>query len=133
MTARKASFAGVERYWTTFYSATRYALPAGAQAFIMKSDHVLYRIGDGSVIPAGCAVVIMADASALTNPTATGGIITITETTAAEPSVSGNILLGVDTPTSAPSGAHVLSKVGDDFGFFTFTGTIPANKAYYVE
>ena len=133
VTARKASFAGVERYWTTFYSATRYALPAGAQAFIMKSDHVLYRIGDGSVIPAGCAVVIMADASALTNPTATGGIITITETTAAEPSVSGNILLGVDTPTSAPSGAHVLSKVGDDFGFFTFTGTIPANKAYYVE
>ncbi len=133
VTARKASFAGVERYWTTFYSATRYALPAGAQAFIMKSDHVLYRIGDGSVIPAGCAVVIMADASALTNRTATGGIVTLTPTSAAEPSVSGNILLGVDSPTAAPSGAYVMSKVGSDFGFFTFTGTIPANKAYYVE
>lgn len=130
---RKASLAGQERYWATFYSDTRYALPAGAQAFIMKNDHVLYCLGDGSIIPANCAVVIMADTSALTNPTVASGIVTLTPTSAAEPVVSGNILQGTSAETAAPAGARVLSKVSDTFGFFEFTGEIPANKAYYVE
>lgn len=131
--ARKAGLAGQERYWATFYSDTRYALPAGAQAFIMKNDHVLYCLGDGSIIPANCAVVIMADTSALTNPTAASGIVTLTPTSAAEPVVSGNILQGTSAATAAPAGARVLGKVSETFGFFEFTGDIPANKAYYVE
>ncbi|MBP5721531.1 MAG: InlB B-repeat-containing protein [Bacteroidales bacterium] len=140
VTARKASLAGQERYWATFYSDTRYALPAGAQAFIMKDDHVLYRLGDGSVIPANCAVVIMAEASALTNATATSGIVTFTPTSAEETSSSGNILRGVDTPTAKASlvtgsqKVYVMGKNGETFGFFEFSGdTVPANKAYYVE
>ena len=124
LTAHQATLADQTRYWATFYHPTaNYLLPAGAQAFTMGSDHALYRVGGGSIIPAGCAVVIMADTSELTL-TATGLSATPED---------GNILQGTSAATAAPSGARVLSQVGETFGFFQFTGTIPANKAYYVE
>ena len=124
LTTHQATLAGQTRYWTTFYHPMwSYTLPAGAQAFILKSDKALYRVGDGTIVPAGCAVVIMAESAS----------ITLTATNANAPAVSGSILRGASTATAAPSGAHVLSKVSEAFGFFTFTGTIPANKAYYVE
>ena len=126
LTANQASFAGQTRYWTTFYHPYwKFALPAGAQAFIMKSDHALYRIGDGSLIPADCAVVIMAESAS----------IEVTATTADAPTVTGNILQGTSAATAAPAGTHVMGLLPNTFGFFEFTGTdpIPANKAYYVE
>ena len=133
VTAKKACLAGQERYWTTFYHPEKkYRLSAGAQAFIMKSDLALYRIGDGSIIPANCAVVIMADASVLTNVSNGSGTLTISTTTADAPAVSGNILQGTSSAATVP-GAYVLSKVSDNFGFYEYTGEIPANKAYYVE
>lgn len=139
--ANKASLAGQERYWTTFYHPdNKYSLPYGAQAFIMKSDHALYRLGDGSVIPAGCAVVVMADASALTSATTTSGTITLSTTSAADPDASGNILLGVDTDTARTSllvgskKVHVMHYSKGEIGFYTFSGnTVPAHKAYYLE
>ena len=120
--AHQASFAGQVRYWATFYHPTwNYSLPEGAQAFTMGSDKALYRIGDGTVIPAACAVVIMADSDDIT--------LTVTDSTATpEP---GNILKGTSAATPAPAGAHVMSKVENTFGFFNYSGTIPANKAYY--
>jgi hypothetical protein len=124
LVANQATLAGQTKYWATFYHPTRNCtLPAGAQAFIMKSDHALYRIGDGFIVPAGCAVVIMADSASIE--------MAVTEADA--PSVTGNILQGTSASTTAPAGAHVLSQLGETFGFFEFTGTIPANKAYYVE
>ena len=132
ITANQAAFAGQTRYWATFFhSYWNFALPAGAQAFTMGSDHALYRIGDGSIIPARCAVVIMSDSAS----------IEITKTDADAPSVSGNILKG--TPVAAEKASlvtdsqkvHVLGQdSGNNVGFYEFTGTtIPANKAYYVE
>lgn len=124
ITANQATLAGQTRYWTTFYHPSwSYTLPAGAQAFILKSDKVLYRVGDGTMVPANCAVVIMSDSAS----------ITLTATNADVPAVSGNILRGTSSIKGAPSGTHVLSKVSETFGFFEFTGNIPANKAYYVE
>ena len=124
LTANQAAFAGQTHYWTTFYHPMwSYTLPAGAQAFYMKDDHALYRVGDGSVIPAGCAVVIMAESAS----------IELTVTTADAPTVTGNILQGTSAATTAPAGTHVMGKVSDTFGFFEYSGEIPANKAYYVE
>ena len=124
LTAHQATLAGQTRYWTTFYHPTwNYILPGGAQAFYMGSDHALYRIGDGSVIPAGCAVVIMADKAS----------VQLVATTDTAPTVTGNILQGTSAATTAPTGAYVMSKVEDTFGFFQFTGEIPANKAFYVQ
>ena len=130
--ARQATLAGQTRYWATFYHPTvNYELPTGAQAFYMGSDHALYRIGAGSIIPAHCAVVIMAESAS----------ITLTATNASAPSVSGNILQGTSAATTASTlvtgnqKVHVLSMSGETLGFFEYTGTdpIPANKAYYVE
>lgn len=124
ITAHQATLAGQSRYWTTFYHPLwNYALPAGAQAFILKTDKVLYCVGNGKIVPAGCAVVIMADSASLT----------LSATNSNAPNVSGNILLGTSAAMAAPAGTHVLSKVSENFGFFGFTGEIPANKAYYVE
>ena len=123
LSAQQANFAG-QTYWTTFYhSSNSYNLPSGARAFYMGSDHALYLIGDGSVIPAGCAVVIMADSASLE----------ITCPSNSAPSVTGNILRGTSSAIQAPSGAHVMSQVGNTFGFFEYSGEIPAGKAYYVE
>ena len=124
LSAQQANFAGQTHYWTTFYhSSNSYNLPSGARAFYMGSDHALNLIGDGSVIPAGCAVVIMAESASLE----------ITCPSNSAPSVTGNILRGTSSAIQAPSGAHVMSQVGETFGFFGYSGEIPAGKAYYVE
>ena len=124
LTAHQAAYAGQTRYWTTFYHPNyNYKLPAGAQAFTMDSEHALYRVGDGTIVPAGCAVVIVSDASELT----------LTMTGSSATPKDGNILQGTSTATAAPAKAYVLSKEGETFGFFKYTGEIPANKAYYVE
>ncbi len=142
VTACQASFAGQTRYWTTFYHPSfNYLLPAGAQAFTVKEDHALYRIGDGSIIPANCAVVIIADAAELT--------LVMTESSATPE--EGNILRGIAVDTEAVNllsgtgtvigdqivylnAVYVLSRYSDGrFGFFQYSGTIPANKAYFVD
>ena len=130
--AHAATLNGVSRYWTTFYHGkSAYQLPAGAQAFYMKEDKSLYLLGtDGSVIPAMTPVIIMSEAASISLQKMT---------TAPSITVSGNILQGTDADknvshyyNSMERNAYVLSKVGDAFGFFKFSGTIPANKAYFI-
>ncbi len=138
LTLNRASLNGVTKYWGTFYATTAYQLPEGAQAFYMKSDKSLYMVGtDGTVIPAGEAVVVMSDGD-LTESSIT---LTLTPMTA-EITVTGNFLQGKAsaTPVSSLSiesgkSVYVLSADTDgNLGFFVFSGTeIPANKAYYVE
>ena len=123
ISAGEATLGGQTHYWTTFYHPSwNYRLPEGAQAFTMKADKPLYRVGDGSIIPAGCAVVIMADTASLT--------LTTTEESATPE--SDNILHG-GGDEDAPDNAHVLSQVNGVIGFYDYSGVIPANKAYYVE
>ena len=136
VTAHKGTFAGQTRYWATFYHpTTTFLLPAEAQAFILSSSYSLFRVHDCSVIPADCAVVIMVESSSTNDPIE----ITLTKTSPYS-SVTG-ILRGTSTATAASSlvsgtnkKVYVLGKDADgNVGFFPFDGTIPANKAYYVE
>ena len=124
LTAGEATLGGQTHYWTTFYHpGWNYQLPEGAQAFTMKDDKALYRVGDGSIIPAGCPVVIMADSASLT--------LTATEESATPE--SGNILQGTLDETPTPNDVHVLSQVNGVIGFYKYSGVIPANKAFYEE
>ena len=121
--AHSATLGGQTRYWASFFDASiSYVLPDGAQAFTMKADKALYRVGDGSVIPAGCAVIVVADRATLT----------LRQTSATATPEPGNMLIGTDSASNL-NDVFVLSKVGDNFGFYKFSGTIPANKVYYVE
>ena len=136
LTLNRASLNGVTKYWGTFYATTAYQLPVGAQAFYMKDDKSLYMVGtDGTVIPAGEAVVVMSDGDQTESITLTLGATTTDIT------VTGNFLQGKASATlvsslSIESGksVYVLSADTDgNLGFYKFTGdTIPANKAYYI-
>jgi ubiquitin len=128
------------RYWTSYYYGDRSVeLPEGALAFTMKSDKALYCIGDGNIIPAGCAAVIIADASAVTERVP--GVMSIAVSwylgDAPTPE-AGNILLGSDdavTP-AVSDGQHVyvMSVEGGVPGFYQYDGKeVPAHKVYYVE
>ena len=131
ITAQEAKLQGVTGYWATFYhSSSRFTLPEGAHAYTMGSDRKLYRLGtDGKTIPAGVAVVILADKASLT-------LEKTDDTSPVTINGDGNILCGSDTPV-APSDVtgtpFVLGIVDGRFGFFEYTGTvIPAHKAYYI-
>ena len=139
VTAHKGTFAGQTRYWATFYHPTStFLLPAEAQAFRMGSkgsNYVLYRLFESSIIPADNPVVIMIESSS------TNDSIGITLTKTSPRTSEDGVLDGTATATAASSlvsgtnkKVYVLGKDADgNVGFFPFTGTIPANKAYYVK
>ena len=131
----EGTLAGVSAYWTTFYhNSFIYRLPAGASAYTMDGDHHLIRVGtDGSIIPAGKAVVIIADASALTGATADSGTLTLTRTSSTAIIHGTNILRGSDSPATVSGTPYVLGIVNGVLGFYEYKGgPVPAYKAYYV-
>ena len=144
ITAHAGAVSAVKGYWTTFYHGTlNYQLPAGAQAFTMDSNHQLVRVGtDGRIIPADRAVVILAEADALTAADAESGTLTLTRTDSTADIHGTNILHGSDSAVTLTDGKvdgktpYVLSLLGTPavLGFYQFSGpTIPANKAYYLQ
>lgn len=119
-----------DRYWGTFYNGgARYTLPEGAFAYTMNAAHQLYLLGEGTVIPANTAVIIIADNESIT-------LSKSSETTTVSISGEGNILLGSNAPVavSTVSGTpYVLGVVNGALGFYKYIGTaIPAAKAYYI-
>ena len=138
---------GVTCYWGTFFnSAQRYTLPEGAAAYTMNADKHLYRLGtDGRTIPAGVAVVIIAEKSALSQ-TNTISLTKSNDTSEITINGGGNILRGGDPSAiinqdkitlngqqKTPYVLSVKSGTADFYKlFFPFNATIPANKAYYV-
>ena len=139
VTAHEAAFQGITGYWATCFDGTySYRLPAGAQAYTMDDHYHLYRVGtDGSIIPAGQAVVILADKSALSGTNAGSGTLTLTVTDSTADIHGTNILRGSDSDVaiSGISGTpYVLGIVDGKLGFYEYKGgDIPAHKAYYIE
>jgi len=117
-------------YWATYYnSAQGYTADANTTVYqaavnSAKTAVVLTEV-TGREIPAGEAVILKSTAASITLTPAT--------TTA---TLSGNELTGVDAATAAPSNAYCLSKETSGsargVGFYTYTGTIPAHRAYLV-
>ena len=134
--ANQAALNGVTKFWATFYHPLgNYQLPDGAMALTMDSNKQLYVVGNGNIVPAATAVIIMADASALD----ANGKLVLTSTSETATPVDGNKLEGTTAATattnlvSGTQKVYVLSKVGEDFGFFQFEGTLNANKAYFID
>ena len=114
-------------YWASFYcSSAGYTLSDGAKAFTLNSNKQLYQLGDGNVIPANTAVVIISETD----------LITLNKSTSASASISGggNILVGSDSDIAVSSGTpYVLGIVNGTLGFYKYTGDkVPAMKAYYI-
>ena len=139
VTSTAASAATVfseNKYVSTFYDSTHdYRLLEGAKAYTVNLDGdklVFHLIGDdGSVIPLGTAVIIMAES----------GIITLNKLASTTVTAyADNILQGSNTEVDLTEGKvegktpYVLSISNGVLGFYKFTGsTIPAHKAYYLK
>ena len=118
-------------YWATYYNGTT-SFTADANTTVYqaavnsgKTAVVLTEV-TGREIPAGKGVVLKSSAAT----------ITLTPTTTTTQTLEGNELTGVDVATTAPSNAYCLSKEttgsARGVGFYTYTGTIPAHRAYLV-
>lgn len=125
-----ANEGATNEYWATYYnSAQGYTADANTTVYqaavnSAKTAVVLTEV-TGREIPAGKGVVLKSSAAT----------ITLTPTTTTQ-TLEGNELTGVDVATAAPSNAYCLSKEttgsARGVGFYTYTGTIPAHRAYLV-
>lgn len=121
-------------YYSTFYdSQYKFALPNdGTEAYVATisgNDMLLTKIaGAGEVIPANTAVILKA---------VTGSVDLVRSTDVPVSFEAVNALLGTDVSMPAPAHCYVLSGHSSDnsvqgVGFYQFSGTLAAHKAYVV-
>jgi len=114
-------------YWMTFYNKN-YGFTADTNTKIYKA-----KVNDGNTavvltevddIPKGNAAVLKSSNAAIT--------MTLASSTSGD--YDGNQLQGADGTMDAPADAYCLSNEnpGRGVGFYTYTGTIPVNRAYLV-
>ena len=134
----KADPNNADTYYNTFYHGTKaYELPAGVEAYKAKrngGDLELTKVAEaGDVLPADAAVILKSSVASYELVPSDAGTVTVEE----------NDLQGVDaaTPvaTAVTSGTcYVLSGPNPsnteitEVGFYTFSGTLGAHKAYVV-
>ena len=120
-------------HYSTFFNSTqKYALPNnGTKAFVAKiegTNMVMTQIADDDkVIPANTAVILQSPTGSFSLTPSDGSEVTF------DP--AANQLQGYDEATTAPTNCYVLSGHSTDgsvtgVGFYQFSGTIPAHKAY---
>ena len=121
--------AGVH-YSTFFDSSRKFTLPAGTEAYVATisgEDMIMNKVvNGGEVLPANTPVILKSNVASLSLTPTDDAAVTIS---------AENALHGVDEATAAPANCYVLSGHSTDnsvtgVGFYEFTGTIPAHKAY---
>ena len=120
-------------YYSTYYNNEwKFMLPEGVEAYIATVSGetlLLTKIAEeGEVIPADNAVILKANVSDFTLSSSYADPVSFEAV---------NSLLGVDEATAAPANCYVLSGHSSDnsvtgVGFYQFTGTLKAHKAYAV-
>ena len=118
-------------YYSTFFDSSRkFTLPAGTEAYVATisgEDMIMNKVvNGGEVLPANTPVILKSNIASLSLTPTDNPAVTIS---------AENALHGVDEATAAPANCYVLSGHSTDnnvtgVGFYTFTGTIPAHKAY---
>lgn len=106
--------------WSTFCAPYAFTV-SGATAYKVSADYVnntATLVEETGAIPAGAGIILKGTE---------GANVTITPVASAAALV-GNDLLGTTAPTVAD--ALVLGTVEGTTGFYSFSGTIPAGKAY---
>ena len=121
-------------YYATFYhSSGKYALPNdGTKAYVAElsgTDLLLHEIASGAeVIPANTAVIFKAPTSSISLTLSENIAVTVTDP---------NCLVGTDVAKAAPANCYVISGHSSDnsvvgVGFYQYTGTLKAHKAYTI-
>ena len=122
-----------DTYYSTFYyELFKYVIPSGVEAYaatIGESDLYLKKIaGAGDILPEATAVILKSMVAGYTMVPTDNEAIVITEP---------NALQGTDEEKSAPANCYVLSGHSSDnsvtgVGFYQYTGTLKAHRAYVV-
>ena len=118
-------------YYSTFFDSSRKCLlPAGTEAYVATisgEDLNLTKVADGGqVLPDNTAVILKSNAADVSLTPTDDAAVTVT---------AQNILHGTDTEMAAPANCYVLSGHSTDnsvtgVGFYQFSGTLAAHKAY---
>ena len=121
------------KYYSTFFdSARKFALPNnGTKAFVAKiegTDMTMTEIAkNDEIIPANTAVILQSPTGSFSLTPSDGSAVTF--------DLADNQLQGYDEATAAPANCYVLSGRSADgnttgVGFYEFSGTLAAHKAY---
>lgn len=127
-----------DKHYATFCAPYKTKLDAGVMAYIgtyassTLTLHVLEDSETGTVIPANTPVVLKA-----TSADAFNVVATTDDASAVQDGtlLTASNLHGTLAATAAPANAYVLgynSAAGQETGFYQFSGTIPANRAYLI-
>ncbi len=117
-------------YSTFFDSSRRFTLPAGTEAYVATisgEDMIMNKVvNGGEVLPANTPVILKSNVASLSLTPTDDAAVTIS---------AENALHGVDEATAAPANCYVLSGHSTDnnvtgVGFYQFSGTLAAHKAY---
>ena len=120
-------------YYATHYNATqKYLLPSGTEAYaavINGTDLVITKVAEGGqTIPADNAFILKSASETIELIPTNEEAVAVSAT---------NELIGTDTDKEAPANCYALSGKSSDesitgIGFYPFTGTVAAHKAYIV-
>ncbi len=118
-------------YYSTHFNETqKYRLPVGTDAYVAtisgENMNLTKVVDGGDVIPANTALILRSNSAS----------VVLTPTDDAAVSITApNILHGTDSEKAAPANCYVLSGHSTDnevtgVGFYQFSGTLAAHKAY---
>ena len=120
-------------YYATHYNETqKYLLPEGTEAYaatISGTNLVMIKVAEGGqTIPANNAFILKSTSATIELLPTDEDAVTVS---------ASNDLIGTDIEKEAPADCYVLSDKSSDesvigIGFYRFTGTIDAHKAYIV-
>ena len=120
-------------YSTHFNGIQKYLLPAGTEAYAATisntGDLNMTKVADGGqVIPANTALILKSNAASVVLTPTDADAVTVN---------AANDLQGVDVQKTAPANCYVLSGHSTDYltngvGFYAFSGTLAAHKAYVI-
>ena len=126
------------KHYATFCAPYNTKLDAGVMAYIgtyatsTLTLHVLEDSETGTIIPANTPVVLKATSADAFDVVATTDEASDVQD---ETLLTANNLHGTLAATTAPANAYVLGYAADPYqetGFYSFSGTIPANRAYLI-
>ncbi len=120
-------------YYTTHYNETQqYILPEGTDAYVatIRGENLFLKkvVDAGNVLPANTPVILKSTTAQVNLIPTNEVAVAVTDT---------NHLKGTDIAMTAPANCYVLdSKSADEsltgIGFYAFTGTLTAHKAYLL-
>ena len=124
-------------YYNTFYHGTKaYKLPAGVEAYKAKrngSDLELTKVAEGGdVLPDDAAVILKSSVASYELEPAAAGTVTVEDNNLQGVDAATPVATAVTSGTCYVLSGHSSDNTINEVGFYTFSGTLGAHKAYLV-